>query len=718
LSAEPITTVEECVDKIIKDLNKDIVFGMPLGIGKPTQFINELYRRAKADPSIKLRMITALSLVPPKPGKGLESTFLNPVFDRIFDGYVPPEYAYDLNAQTLPPNVQVSEFFVKSGSMMKNDYAQQHYISCNYTHVARCMIDQGVNLLAQQVSAGTHNGQEMLSLSSNTDVTNDLMPLIREEQEHGRTIKIVAQVNQELPFMKNDALVTPDEFDYVVDNISYYTTLFAPPNMPVSPVDFAIGMHASSLIKDDGTLQIGIGSMGDAIAYCCILRHQHNDVFRESLGQLGYKNYQAFAEKLGDLAPFEKGLYGSSEMFVNGFLHLMKNGILKRKVYDDVHIQTLVNEGRLDQDITPDTLDQLIELGFFGEVLHGALIEKAKHFGVFNDKVTWENHSLHIDGKAFGTSIFDIETITSLKALGLGDKLKHGIAMHGGFFLGPTDFYQALREMSDEQRDTISMTSVGHVNQLYINEDLAKQQRQEARFINTGLMATVNGAVVSDGLENGKIVSGVGGQYNFVSMAHALPNARSILLVRSTRSSNGETHSNIVYNYGHITIPRHLRDVVITEYGVANLRGRTDAEVIKEMLNVADSRFQEQLLNQAKANGKVEQSYEIPAAYRNNTPDKITRVINEHRKQNLFPAMPFGTDFSPEELKIGAALKQLKPLMGNKVALAKAIFKAHTQTFDSDTMTPYLERMKMTEPQGFKENLEAKLLQYALDKVL
>ncbi len=98
---------------------------------------------------------------------------------------------------------------------------------------------------------------------------------------------------------------------------------------------------------------------------------------------------------------------------------------------------------------------------------------------------------------------------------------------------------------------------------------------------------------MSDGLADGRVVSGVGGQYNFVSMAHALPDARSILCVRTTRTSGGKTTSNIVWNYAHTTIPRHLRDIVITEYGIADLRGRTDHEVIAALLNVADSRFQE-----------------------------------------------------------------------------------------------------------------------------
>src|SRR5688572_4365686 len=83
---------------------------------------------------------------------------------------------------------------------------------------------------------------------------------------------------------------------------------------------------------------------------------------------------------------------------------------------------------------------------------------------------------------------------------------------------------------------------------------------RKARFINSGLKATLTGGIVSDGLENGQVISGVGGQYNFVAMAHALPDARSILTIKSTRGQGGSMESNIVWNYGHITIPRHLRD--------------------------------------------------------------------------------------------------------------------------------------------------------------
>ena len=118
------------------------------------------------------------------------------------------------------------------------------------------------------------------------------------------------------------------------------------------------------------------------------------------------------------------------------------------------------------------------------------------------------------------------------------------------------------------------------------------------------MMATLLGAVISDALADGKVVSGVGGQYNFVAQSFALDDARSIILVRATRNAKGRVTSNILWNYGHTTIPRHLRDIVVTEYGIADLRGKTDRDVIAAMLGVADSRFQGRVAETRKRGGK------------------------------------------------------------------------------------------------------------------
>src|ERR1700710_1656473 len=155
------------------------------------------------------------------------------------------------------------------------------------------------------------------------------------------------------------------------------------------------------------------------------------------------------------------------------------------------------------------------------------------------------------------------------------------------------------------------MMPVSFTNQLYGDEETKRRARVDARFVNNAMMATLMGAVISDGLENGQVVRGVGGQYNFVAQAFALVGARSILTVEATRLEKAGSVSNIRWAYGHETIPRHLRDIIVTEYGVADLRGKSDADVIAAMLGVADSRFQNDLMRQAKDAGKLSSKFEI-----------------------------------------------------------------------------------------------------------
>ncbi len=181
------------------------------------------------------------------------------------------------------------------------------------------------------------------------------------------------------------------------------------------------------------------------------------------------------------------------------------------------------------------------------------------------------------------------------------------------------------------------MMPVSFTNELYGDEEAKRRARLDARFVNNAMMATLMGAVISDGLENGQVVSGVGGQYNFVAQAFALQGARSILTVEATRRAGAGTQSNIRWSYGHETIPRHLRDVIVTEYGVADLRGKSDADVIAAMLQVADSRFQVELARQAKDAGKLPKDFEIPAAHRDNHPERIARALKPAREAGLLP---------------------------------------------------------------------------------
>jgi hypothetical protein len=228
------------------------------------------------------------------------------------------------------------------------------------------------------------------------------------------------------------------------------------------------------------------------------------------------------------------------------------------------------------------------------------------------------------------------------------------------------------------------------------------------------MMVTLLGAAVSDGLGDGRVVSGVGGQYNFVSMAHALPGARSILCVRATRFSAGALSSNIVWNYPHITIPRHLRDVVVTEYGVADLRGRTDQDIIAALLNVADSRFQDQLLAQARAARKIPSDYRIPDAFRDNTPGRLARSLAEHRKRGFFSEYPFGTDLTADEIVLSRALKSLQArttgFSRRLVALGHAVVRGRPLA----PHVPLLQRLRLDSPANLGERLLQRLVVTAL----
>jgi hypothetical protein len=286
--------------------------------------------------------------------------------------------------------------------------------------------------------------------------------------------------------------------------------------------------------------------------------------------------------------------------------------------------------------------------------------------------------------------------------------------MHAGFLLGPRSFYSALSALSENERRLFDMRGVGYINQLYgADQELKIAQRSHARFVNTTMMLTTLGAAVSDGLADGRVVSGVGGQYNFVAMAHALPGARSVLCVRSTRRKDGKLSSNIVTGYGHTTIPRHLRDIAVTEYGIADLRGRTDAECVAAMVNIADSRFQNALLAEAKRAGKIDAAYQVPEQFRQNTPEALEEAFAAQRRAGLFSEYPFGTDLTREEIDLARALRWLKENTGGKRARLRTV--AHAMFVrPRESEQACLARLQLDAPASFSARLTAKLVRLGL----
>ena len=609
-----LCSIDQAVEQVLSRLPAHIHMGLPLGLGKPNAFVNALYARVRELPERQLTIYTALSLGRPPLGDGLQRRFLEPFIERVFADYEELTYLADLRNDQLPPNIRVEQFFMQPGSLLHSDCAQQGYISSNYSHAARDINAKGLNLIAQLVAA-TPEKPVHLSLACNPDITLDLLPMVAKRREAGETILMLGQVHAELPYMPGDAELGMEAFDLLIDQAEQ-RRLFSTPNMPVTTQDHCIGLHASTLVRDGGTLQIGIGAMGDAVAAALLARQGDNVGYRALMDELDVGPWQALIEREGGLDAFAQGLYGCSEMFVNGLLALAEAGVVRRPADEQ------------------------------------------------------------------------------------------GVLVHGGFFLGPRAFYQRLRDMPLEQRARFAMTRISFINELYGQEELKRRQRHDARFINTVFTMTLLGAGVADQLENGRVLSGVGGQYNFVAQGHALEGGRSILLLRSWREAGGDVSSNLLWAYGHCTIPRHLRDIVVTEYGIADLRGQTDSEVIARLLAVSDSRFQAELIEQAKKAGKLAKDFQLDARFTDNTPERLEAIRARHVR--LFPEYPLGTDFTAEERDLLRALNWLKSKF--KLSELLELGKAALDAPGPEGYQRHLERMGLDAPQGLKEELYQRLL--------
>src|SRR6266704_575866 len=609
------TDPEAIAEDIVRDVGTNLVVGLPLGLGKANHIVNALYARAVADRAINLTLFSALTLEKPKPGSLLERRFIGPVIDRLFGGYPDLAYASALHAGALPPNIQVIEFFFLAGKWLHVPFAQQHYISANYTHASSYLLARGLNVVTQLVAKRVVDGITRYNLRCNTAPPLDIL---RARAEGRASFRLVGQVNSELPFMPGAGDLSGDEFSAVLDSPETDFPLFAPPSEPISDTKYAIGLHAAALVCDGGTLQLGIGQVGDALAQGLIVRHRDNAQFHAIMKRLGNRTEPLSALETGS---FEQGLYGVSEMLFEAFLGLIDAGILRREI--------------------------------------------------------------------------------------------DGVLLHGAFFLGPKSFYRALREMTASQIARIQMMPVSFTNEIYDDEEAKRRARVEARFVNNAMMATLMGAVISDGLEDGQVVSGVGGQYNFVAQAFALWGAHSMLTVEAARQAGAKTQSNIRWAYGHQTIPRHLRDIFVTEYGVADVRGKSDADVIAAMLGIADSRFQAELARQAKDAGKLPKSFEIPAIHRDNHPERIADALRPAREAGLLPRFPFGSDFTDTEQRLIPALQFLQDAQRTPMRLPGLLWQGFARAPDAADHE-CLARLGLDTPKTLAERAYRALVSAAL----
>ena len=617
------SSAEETARTIIERVGSDVVVGLPIGIGKATHVADALFDLAAQDSSISLTIFTGLTLEPPQGQSELEKRFLEPLVERLYADWPVPRYADAVRTSSLPANVRVQEFYLRPGAYLGNATVQQEYSSINYSEVAGELMRLGVNVLAQLVAVSPERPGRY-SLGSNPEVTLDLVPYFNDRRKAGLPALLVGQVNHHMPFMPGDADIDATDLDIVLDDSRYDYPLFTLPNRAVVDGDYATAMHVASLVRDGGTLQLGIGSLSDAVAHCLKLRHSSPELFAEVLEQLPGGTATERRRHLPiEITPFRQGLYASTELLSDALFALFDAGLIKRPADDST-----------------------------------------------------------------------------------------ATVMHAGFFIGSNALYEGLKALPDERRRLIDMTRISKVNTLFGEETEKRTQRRDARFINETMMVTLLGAAVSDALEDGRVVSGVGGQFDFVSMAQSLDGAMSILMCRARRESGGKVSSNIRWNYGHTTVPRHHRDVYVTEYGIAATRGCSDRDTIDRLLHVAGARFHDDLIEAPRRSGKIEPDYRMADDAARNRPDVIASVFDRHRAH--FPLYPLGTELSCEEQALAEALGWLQDNTATAGKRVRTLFSAlsHKQS----GFEKALARMGLDAPSGFRQHLMQRLLRYALQR--
>ena len=205
---------------------------------------------------------------------------------------------------------RLKSFFVGANVRNQTQAGHADYIPCSLSDTSR-MIRQGklpVDGVLAMVSPPDEEG--FVSLGTSVDCT----PAALEKARYA-----IAQVNRHVPYCYGDARIPLDRFDKVV---FHDQPLAASDFMPLTETDMAIGRHVAALVEDGATLQIGIGSIPNAV-----------------LSRLGdHRNLGIHSEMFSDgaIPLIEKGVIdGSNKRIDKGLLvaTFLKGS---RKLYDFV----------------------------------------------------------------------------------------------------------------------------------------------------------------------------------------------------------------------------------------------------------------------------------------------------------------------------------------------------------------------------------------------
>jgi len=139
----------------------------------------------------------------------------------------------------------------------------------------------------------------------------------------------------------------------------------------------------------------------------------------------------------------------------------------------------------------------------------------------------------------------------------------------------------------------------------YANNISVIAQEDNVVAINGSVEVDLYGQICSESYGH-RMRSGTGGQLDFVVGSFWSPGGRAINLLPSTAMKG--TRSRIVPTLStgaRVTVPRHYTGFVVTEYGVADLYGKTEPERAEALINIAHPKFRDELTEAARKLGLI-----------------------------------------------------------------------------------------------------------------
>ena len=159
------------------------------------------------------------------------------------------------------------------------------------------------------------------------------------------------------------------------------------------------------------------------------------------------------------------------------------------------------------------------------------------------------------------------------------------------FALGSSSLYATTDRNPDLQCYQVDYTNSPHII----------MQNDRVLSINNTTQIDLQGQAASES-DGHRHISGTGGQLQFVRGAYASKGGKSFICLASTYDKRGERRSRIVLNLtpgNVVTTPRSDVMYVVTEYGMANLKGKSVAERAMALISIAHPDFREHLERQA-----------------------------------------------------------------------------------------------------------------------